>query len=68
MDDEDIVRDAAGSVLKCIGYEAEAAKDGAEAIELYRKGMESGRPFDAVIMDITIPGGMGGKEAIKKIA
>lgn len=67
MDDEDIVRDAAGSVLKCIGYEAEAAKDGAEAIEIYRKGMESGRPFDAVIMDLTIPGGMGGKEAIKRL-
>lgn len=67
MDDEDMVRDVAGNVLKYIGYEAEAAKDGAEAIELYRKGMESGRPFDAVIMDITIPGGMGGKEAIKKL-
>lgn len=67
MDDEDMVRDAAGSILKYIGYEAEAAKDGAEAIELYRKGMESGRPFDAVIMDLTIPGGMGGKEAIKRL-
>ncbi len=67
MDDEDIVRDAAGSVLKYIGYEVGAAKDGAEAIELYKKGMESGRPFDAVIMDLTIPGGMGGKEAIKKL-
>ena len=37
MDDEDIVRDAAGSVLKCIGYEAEAAKDGAEAIEFIQE-------------------------------
>ena len=67
MDDEDIVIDAAVSILKCIGYEAEAAKDGAEAIELYKKGMEFGRPFDAVIMDLTIPGGMGGKETIKKM-
>lgn len=67
MDDEDMIRDAAGSVLKRIGYEAEAAKDGAEAIELYRKGMESGRPFDAVLMDLTIPGGMGGKETIKRL-
>jgi CheY-like chemotaxis protein len=45
----------------------EFAQDGAEAITLYAKAMESGRPFDAVIMDLTIPGGIGGREAIQKL-
>jgi PAS domain S-box-containing protein len=67
MDDEEMVRDAAGEILRRIGYEVEFAKDGAEAIELYKKSKESGNPFDAVIVDLTIPGGMGGKEAIKKL-
>ncbi|MBI3599615.1 MAG: response regulator [Nitrospinae bacterium] len=67
MDDEEVVRDVAGKMLKHIGYEAGFAGDGTEAIEIYKKAMESGHPFDAVIMDLTIPGGMGGKEAIKKL-
>jgi CheY-like chemotaxis protein/anti-sigma regulatory factor (Ser/Thr protein kinase) len=67
MDDEDVVRDIAGEILKEIGYEVEIAKDGREALELYRTAEESARPFDVVIMDLTIPGGMGGKEAIKKL-
>ena len=67
MDDEDVVRDIASEILKEIGYEVEVAKDGREVIELYRKAEESGHAFDVVIMDLTIPGGMGGKEAIKKL-
>ena len=67
MDDEEIVRNVAGAMLKYIGYEVDFAEDGAEAIELYRKAKESGQPFDVVIMDLTIPGGMGGKEAISKL-
>jgi len=54
-------------ILTGAGYEVEVTKDGAEAIEQYAKAKESGQPFDAVIMDLTIPGGMGGKEAIKKL-
>ena len=64
MDDEAIVRDVTGQILKHLGYDAEFAGDGSEAIELYRKAKESGKPFDLVIMDLTVPGGMGGKEAI----
>ena len=45
----------------------ESASDGAEAITLYKKAMKSGKPFDAVILDLTIPGGMGGKEALEKL-
>ncbi|MBU1398136.1 MAG: response regulator [Proteobacteria bacterium] len=48
-----------------LGYESAFAKDGAEAIEMYRKAKESGKPYDAVILDLTIPGSMGGKEVIK---
>jgi len=67
MDDEAIVRDVSGAMLKYIGYEVDFAKNGMETIELYRKAKKSGSPFDVVILDLTIPGGMGGKEAIKKL-
>ena len=67
MDDEEIIREVAGEMLKHFGYEVEFAKDGAEALEKYANAMKSGTSFDAVIMDLTIPGGMGGKEAVKKL-
>ncbi len=67
MDDEEVVRKVATAILKHIGYEVESAEDGAEAVEMYKQALESRRPFDAVIMDLTIPGGMGGKEAIKEL-
>ena len=67
MDDEDVVREVVGDLLSILGYEVEFAKDGDEVIELYKKAVKSSRPFDAVIMDLTVPGGMGGKESIKKL-
>lgn len=67
MDDEEVIRETACLALKSMGYEVEFAEDGSKARELYKKAKESGNPFDAVIMDLTIPGGMGGKEAIKKL-
>jgi CheY-like chemotaxis protein len=67
MDDEEIIRDVLSSMLDFLGYDAEVASDGALAIEMYRKAMEASKPFDAVIMDLTIPGGVGGKEAIKDL-
>ena len=67
MDDEEMVREVAGEMIEVLGYKAEFAKDGAEAIELYKKAKESAKPFDAIIMDLTIPGGMGGKETIQKL-
>jgi CheY-like chemotaxis protein len=45
----------------------EFARDGGEAIELYREAREVSKPFHVVIMDLTIPGGMGGREAIKRL-
>jgi CheY-like chemotaxis protein len=67
MDDEEVIRQVAGEMLQYIGYKVESAKDGSEAIEIYMKALLAGNPFDAVIMDLTIPGGMGGKETIKKL-
>jgi two-component system, cell cycle sensor histidine kinase and response regulator CckA len=67
MDDEEAVRKTTGFMLGSLGYNVEFARDGDEATELYKKAIESGEPFDAVIMDLTIAGGMGGKEAVKKL-
>ncbi|RLA92611.1 MAG: hybrid sensor histidine kinase/response regulator [Deltaproteobacteria bacterium] len=67
MDDEMIVRKVTGEMLTYIGYKVEYARDGAEAIEIYKREKEKGEPFDAVILDLTVAGGMGGKEAIEKL-
>ncbi len=68
MDDEEDIREVAGRMLKHIGYEdIEFATDGAEAIKLYKAAMKSGHPFSAVILDLTIPGGMGGKETVQNL-
>jgi PAS domain S-box-containing protein len=67
MDDKIEVREAAGEMLRHIGYEVEFAKDGSEALKLYKRAKMEGMPFDTVIMDLTVPGGMGGKEAIEKL-
>ncbi|OIO02647.1 hypothetical protein AUJ67_02295 [Candidatus Desantisbacteria bacterium CG1_02_49_89] len=67
MDDEEQIRQATGCILRSLGYEAELAADGLEAVELYSRAKRSGNPFDAVIMDLTIPGGMGGRDAIKEL-
>lgn len=67
MDDEEIIRETAGDMLKYMGYDVAFARDGNEAILVYKKALGSDCPFDAVIMDLTIPGGMGGKEAIQKL-
>ncbi len=68
MDDDELVRDSLGQMLTYIGYVVEFAYDGKEAIDIYKNAMASEYPFDAVIMDLTVPGGMGGKEAIKELA
>lgn len=67
MDDEAIVRDVAGKMLLTLGYEADFAEDGKTAIERYKKAKEANCPYDVIIMDLTIPGGMGGKDAISKL-
>lgn len=67
MDDEETVRQVAGDMMKRLGYRVEAAADGQEAITRYMEAKEGGEPFDAVMFDLTVPGGMGGKEAFAKL-
>lgn len=67
MDDENSLRDIAGEILEHVGYNVAFACDGAEAIRMYSEAMVSGKPFDIVIMDLTIPGGMGGAETMKRL-
>lgn len=67
MDDEEMIRDLVTGMLEDVGYDVVTCVDGAEAIKHYTSAMESGTPFSAVIMDLTIPGGMGGKEAADKL-
>ncbi len=67
MDDEQMILDAAGELLTCSGFEVETATDGAEALARYRAATEAGDPFGAVVMDLTVPGGMGGAEAIRHL-
>lgn len=67
MDDEDMVRDVAVQMLAMLGYEVDESAEGKETIERYKKAADQGRPYDAVLMDLTIPGGMGGKETLAKL-
>jgi two-component system, cell cycle sensor histidine kinase and response regulator CckA len=67
MDDEASLRKMVGRMLKNLGYESEFAKDGAEAIRMVNEAREAEKPYDAVILDLTIPGSMGGKEVINKL-
>jgi signal transduction histidine kinase/ActR/RegA family two-component response regulator len=67
MDDEPSLRDLLKILLGRHGYEVQTARDGAEAIALYEKAMAAAKPFDAVILDLTVSGGMGGVEAAGKI-
>ncbi len=67
MDDDPGVRQVLEGMLTRLGYEVELAGDGEEAVKLYIERMARGRPFDAVVLDLTIPGGMGGREAVQKL-
>jgi CheY-like chemotaxis protein len=67
MDDDDTLRTTIRKTLNQIGYEIQLSSDGSEAVELYSKALSSDKPFDVVIMDLTISNGMGGKEAIAKL-
>ena len=67
MDDEDLVREVVGKMVEYLGYEANLTRDGAEAISIFAEAQKSGQPFDAVILDLTVPGGMGGKETMKNL-
>ena len=67
MDDEADIRTVGLLILQTIGYEVELARDGAECIECYLRARSEARPFDAIILDLTIANGMGGKETIRRL-
>jgi len=67
MDDEEHILKMSGRMLKNLGYEFYSTLDGKQALEMYHEALKSNQPFDLVILDLTIPGGMGGQETIKKL-
>jgi PAS domain S-box-containing protein len=67
MDDEETVLNTVAGILKRLGYTVVLTKNGYDAIEKYREALDSGKPFDVVILDLTVPGGMGGKEVMEKL-
>jgi len=67
MEDEESVRQTANEMLTFLGYDVELAGDGSEAVRLYKEAFLSDRPFDVVITDLTVRGGMGGKIAIREL-
>lgn len=67
MDDEPAVKDVCAEMLRFLGYEVETTQDGQEAIDLFLSRREEGRPFDLVITDLTVPGGMGGKVVAERL-
>ena len=67
VDDEEAIRALVEFTLSRFGYEVAGAETASQGIELYREALTCGRRFDLVILDLTLPGGMGGKEALKKL-
>ncbi len=67
MDDEEVVATVCRNMLLSLKYEADVARHGEEALEKFRQALQSGHPYDCVILDLTIPGGMGGKETIERL-
>jgi len=67
MDDDDAIRDVAVSMLDTLGYETEVAVNGEEAVEKFENAQRWTKPYDLVVLDLTVRGGMGGLEAIKRL-
>lgn len=65
MDDDEDVRFIAAMMLKRIGFDSDFAENGLEAVEIYRHQMNYGHKYHAVILDLNIPGAMGGQEAVR---
>lgn len=67
MDDEPAICEITGILLRKLGYEPVITMSGEEAFSVYKKGIDEGNPFDLIILDLTVPGGIGGREVIKMI-
>jgi PAS domain S-box-containing protein len=68
MDDERAVREIARDILTVAGYEVTITADGSQAVACYREALDAGTPFGAVILDLTVPGGMGGEKTMAELA
>jgi PAS domain S-box-containing protein len=68
MDDDPAIRTLTANMLEFLGFEAEVAVDGGQAVEYYRRALSKGRPFDSVILDLIVPGGMGAKETVAQLS
>ena len=66
-EDQEFILEITGEILTALGYQVVKAEDGQKAIDLFKLAKRCGEPFDIIILDLTIPGGMGGKEAMQKI-
>lgn len=67
MDDESIVREVTANLLKHLGYRVHTVKNGSEALAAYTEASAAGAPFDALILDLIVPGDLGGAEVVKKL-
>lgn len=67
MDDDEAVNVTASKMLEHLGFRVEIAHDGGQAVDLYERSLDAGEPFDVVILDLTIPGGMGGKKTLERL-
>lgn len=67
MDDDQMIREVVGAMLDLLGHQVFFAQDGAEAVKKFQEAEETGAPMDLILMDLVIPGGMGGKEAVREI-
>ena len=67
MDDEEMIINMAGRILARLGYETAFARNGSEAVALYEEALKTAHPFDAVVLDLTVRGGMGGEEAMRHL-
>lgn len=67
MDDEEIIREVAVQALETSGHRATAVAEGKEAVRAFVEARAAGRPFDVVILDLTVPGGMGGEQTVREL-
>jgi two-component system cell cycle sensor histidine kinase/response regulator CckA len=68
MDDEAPIRTLTANMLEFLGYDAEVVDNGALAVERFKHALDAGEPFDAVLLDLVVPGALGGKEALVHLA
>jgi CheY-like chemotaxis protein len=67
MDDEETIRRLGERCLRHVGCDVQVAADGGECVRIYQAALQSGRRFDVVILDLTVPGGLGGRETIQAL-